>query len=279
MRPDSRPSCSAAWTPCARLVGAVAEQGLRCVPGEGLGNTFLLAREEDAARTGLAPGELAQRACGAQWDGLLLLGPAQAPGRRLGIYNRDGSDGGVCLNGLRAAALWEGAAGGEFCMAGRAIRWRRVPEGVELHLRRADLPQELALEAVALDGLTGVSVPFWNPHCVVPVADLGRLNLQALARAVAARRDLFPQGVNVEAIADGGPGLLRARVWERGVGETRACGSGAVAVALAAWAGGAQGPLRVEMPGGVLSLAPAPDGGVLLRGAASIGKPMDLALD
>ena len=252
---------------------------LACTAGEGLGNTVLLVREADAARTGVEPGALARRLCGEYWDGLLLLGTQDGGARPARILNRDGSDGGVCLNGLRVAALWEGGNAGEFAMAGRRVPWRRVDGGVELHLRRSELAEQMTLRAVPLEGLRGIAVPFWNPHCVVPVRALRDLNLRALWFQVCLRKDLFPDGANVEAVTEAGPGRLRMRVWERGVGETKACGSGAVAVAIAAWAGGARGPLEIAMPGGSVRLDRAPDGGILLRGGASLGEPMQLAVD
>ncbi|MBL7008005.1 MAG: hypothetical protein ISR76_03345 [Planctomycetes bacterium] len=249
---------------------------LRCIPGEGLGNTFLLALEGDVVRAGVALPDLASRACGADYDGLLILG-AGAPGGppRLRVVNRDGSDGGACLNGLRVAALHSGEPRGEFEMGGRLIAWEDRGGGwIELHLRAEDLPQEIPARSLELaGGLRGVPVPFWNPHCVVPVEDLDGLDLQAVAASAAAHTEVFPDGVNLEAITARPEGGLRARVYERGVGETRACGSGAVAIALLAWSDRAPSALVVEMPGGPLALAPAPPGrgGLLLAGPASIG--------
>lgn len=159
-------------------------------------------------------------------------------------------------------------------MSGRSVPWRRSGEGeIELHLRADDLPAEMTLQRLELEeGRAGLAVPFWNPHCVVAVSDLEGAPLARWAARAAERKDLFPIGVNLEAVAEGGPGRLRARVFERGVGETRACGSGAVAVALAAWAArGSAGPLEVVLPGGSLHLKPSPEGGILLRGAAELG--------
>jgi diaminopimelate epimerase len=71
------------------------------------------------------------------------------------------------------------------------------------------------------------------------------------------------------------------RVWERGVGETRACGSGAVAVALAVWAGseGAIQPLEVQMPGGSLVISPDRErGGIRVLGPATLGQAVELRL-
>jgi diaminopimelate epimerase len=259
-------------------------RALRCVPGEGLGNTFLLALEGDVVRSGLDAGELARRVCGQDTDGLLVLGAGRGGGPpRLRVLNRDGSVGGTCLNGLRVAAVHAGEPAGAFEMDGRVVAWARREGGlVELHLRAEDLPAALPAQALELaSGHRGVPVPFWNPHCVVPVAELDGLDLEALARSAAAYSEVFPEGVNLEAIAERPDGGLRMRVWERGVGETRACGSGAVAVALLAWSDHpAPRPLVVEMPGGVLVLSPAPAdrGGLLLPGPATVGEPVGIPL-
>jgi len=247
--------------------------------GSALGNTFLLVPDEDAAAAEGGAARLARESCRAgpgrgPFDGLLVVGARDSGGTRsFRIFNRDGSEAEACLNGLRVAALFDGGAEGEFRMGGRRIGWRRAPGGVELHLRREDLPGEIAFQAFDLEGLRAVAVPFWNPHCVAAVEPGAAFDLERLARSAASRRDLFPDGVNLELVAEAGPGRLRMRVWERGVGETRACGSGAVAVALVAWAGGARGSLEVVMPGGSLALRIAPDGGILLAGEARLDSP------
>ena len=249
------------------------------MPGEGLGNTFLLALEGDVARTGLEPGEVARRVCGDEVDGLLVVGPPAEGRMEIRVWNRDGSPGGACLNGLRVAALWTGQTEGRFRMDGKPVDWRRFSETeVELHLLREGLPEEIVFSSLELCGLPALSVPFWNPHCVVLVDDLEEVDLSQLAEAASESRELFPEGVNLEAITDGGEQRVRMRVWERGVGETLACGSGAIAVALLAWADGGAGPLAVDMPGGTLVLAPSDEEGILLAGPASVGPARDCPL-
>ncbi|KAA3605038.1 MAG: hypothetical protein DWQ01_20790 [Planctomycetota bacterium] len=217
-------------------------------------------------------GALARRHCRQEYDGLLWLQPAASASgiSELTIWNRDGSHGQLCLNGLRMAALWTGEPAGEFLMAGRRIPWRKESAGIRLHLRREDLPEQLAFQRVKLGDRAGLAVPFWNPHCVVPVERLADLDLAELADLANQRKDVFPKGVNLEAVAAQGNSELRVRVWERGVGETRACGSGAVAVALTYWAGGGEGPVSIVMAGGRLQLSPEPNGGIFLTGPARL---------
>lgn len=239
--------------------------------GEGCGNTFVLAREIALRAAGIgaaAEGGFARQHCGTR-DGLLVLGEPRADGATpVRILNRDGSDGGTCLNGLRVAACASGAAAGAFLMDGRRIAWRRTPDGgYALALGMLD---DVGCRAVTVDGHAGVAVDFWNPHAVFAVADPDAFPLAAFAALCDARTDLFPAGVNVEIVKEIAPAALRMRVRERGVGETRACGSGAVAVALAAWRRDAGPTLEVRMPGGALRLRRALDGTVELAGPASL---------
>jgi diaminopimelate epimerase len=239
--------------------------------GEGCGNTFVLAREADLRAAGVGAAEeagFARRACGAR-DGLLVLGDALADGAAPArILHRDGSAGGTCLNGLRVAACASGAGAGVFLMDGRRVRWRRAPGGgFALALGALD---GVAFRRVTAGGREGVAVDFWNPHAVFATGEVDGFPLAALAAQCDADRAAFPAGVNVEIVNDWRAAPVRARVRERGVGETRACGSGAAAIALAAWAGGRTGPLEVRMPGGTLRLERAADGTVELAGDASV---------
>lgn len=271
--------------------------------GEGLGNNFWLASAVEIAATGVGASDLAKQVCAEPHprDGLLLVHePAEAQcgfdgkrieRRRIEVFNRDGSDGGTCLNGLRVVAKWLGGDYGELEMAGRRVPWRRHGGHVELHLSvdtlKPTLWQPQQLEVM---GLPALAVDFWNPHCVIDTPEPRAIYLPAFAAAARERKDLFPDGVNVEVVrlAD-----LSMRVDERGVGETQACGSGAVAVAVAVWSGlldpgsnlrtldgtkedadlaeksANREALTVQMPGGNLSLSRAPDGGILLRGDAT----------
>ncbi|MBT4028733.1 MAG: hypothetical protein HN844_02515 [Planctomycetes bacterium] len=240
--------------------------------GAGAGNTFYIVVEPHISR---AVGDLptfAKKYCGRKIDGLIVIGPGKHNDKNLAarIINRDGTEGGVCLNGLRAAAVWTKQDGGQFEMDGHIIPWRRIQGRVELHLRVEDLPGEMSLTACSVDGRQGMIVPFWNPHCVFPVESLADVDLDSLAANVRKNVDQFPDGVNVEIIADASDGSMHARVNERGVGETKSCASGAVAIALVAWAGGLKGSLDVRMPGGVLRIARAANGGILLSGGAVV---------
>lgn len=238
--------------------------------GEGLGNTFIIARSVELRALGIRPGQAALRWCRDQWDGLLLIDEAgqQSEAR---VYNRDGSAGGTCLNGLRVLALFQGGNAGQFVMDGRFVKWQLCEQGVELSFSAQDIPQQtLRPEVFALNSRPAYAVGFWNPHCVIDVPQPHDEDLAEWATAASADIRRFPAGVNTELVSGWGSDTLDMRVFERGVGQTAACGSGAVAAAYCAWSQGQSGPLEVRMPGGSLHLEQTSEGGLRLRGAASV---------
>ena len=185
---------------------------------------------------------------------------------------------------LRVAALWTKRDRGLLRMAGQEVPWHREHRGVAL-----DLPVDcgaLAIESFAVDApaeaggepRVGLAVAFWNPHAVFTVeeSELDAFPLAEFAAAVRADTGRFPDGVNVSLVAPVGLDRVRARVDERGVGETAACGSAAVAIAATVWRG--DGPARVEvlMSGGELDLERLPGARTGLRGAARTGPPKGL---
>lgn len=243
-------------------------------PGDGCGNRFLLVREAEAIAAGEDVTSLAQRLCAPSFDGLLVLGNGDSGALPVRILNRDGSDGGACLNGLRVAACFTAADRGRLEMAGRIVEWRRISGAIELHLPACFA--DLEVEPLKLaDGSEGHAVAFWNPHAVFPFEaskeepTLHDVDLPAFATRVRACEERFPTGVNVEVVESLGTSQeLTMRVEERGVGETAACGSGALAVAAVAWELGAEDRIGVSMPGGRLEVERGREGEIRLRGAA-----------
>ncbi|MEM7307108.1 MAG: diaminopimelate epimerase [Planctomycetota bacterium] len=239
------------------------------------GNRFAVA---DGFR-GASPDEPAAAACAlaGRVDGLLLLDRADAGAIRMTLYNADGGRAEACGNGLR-------------CLAAIAVEEGYVPAGevaVETDAGLRSVSTELrggaATEATAAMGpirlgrafelehdgrrLEVQPVDAGNPHAVVwlPAPDAVRLDRLGPAVAGCGR---FPAGVNVEVAApptEGGP--IAARVFERGVGETRSCGTGARATAQAAAERfGSPSPLPIAMPGGVLTILWSGWNDVYLRG-------------
>jgi len=117
-------------------------------------------------------------------------------------------------------------------------------------------------------GYTFTFVDMGNPHCVIMVADLDSVDLAAEGPPIE-NHEFFPNRTNVEFVRSDGPAELTMKVWERGVGETRACGTGACAVAVAACSNGrAESPVVVHLPGGDLEIEVDDDLDVVMTGPA-----------
>jgi len=211
------------------------------------------------------PAQLARDVCERfGLDGLLLGARPSAGGDcRMLVFNRDGSRAEACGNGLRALARWavesDHAADAlviETDAGARHVRCLR--RGREIVAARAELgvPRVVEREAVLAHAgreLHATLVDMGNPHCILFVPDVGRAPVSALGAALE-RHARFPARTNVSFVELAG-GRLLVRTWERGVGETAACGTGAGASAVAALLHGrARSPVEVGMRGGRLQV-------------------------
>jgi diaminopimelate epimerase len=193
--------------------------------------------------------------------------------------NADGSVGEMCGNGVRVFARFlrtRGLAGdaGEVPVATRAgLRPVRFEADGQLTVGMgvAGFPESTGL-VVSAGGRAwdAVAVDMGNPHAVAMVDDLADPGA-LLDPPKWTPAEVFPKGVNVEFAVRRGDRHLAMRVHERGVGETRSCGTGACAVAASvARADGVTAPAsyRVDVPGGTLTIALLPDGSVEMTGPA-----------
>jgi diaminopimelate epimerase len=194
--------------------------------------------------------------------------------------NADGSHAEMCGNGIRLflhVLVSEGLLDRVACEAGVLVGTRggprrvgAAPDGgywVDMGAARPFGPGEARVSG---QDFSGLAVSMGNPHLAcLTEADVDSLDLSAAPEFDAA---LFPDGVNVELINVVEAGAhIRLRVFERGVGETRSCGTGACAAAYAALvaAGDTEGTVRVDVPGGRLSVQVTP-GTTVLSGPAVI---------
>ncbi len=251
---------------------------IRFVKGHGTENDFVLLPDAGVALTADLARGLCDRRSGLGADGVLRVQPRPddpdgAPWF-MDYRNADGSVAEMCGNGIRVFGrhlVDAGLAGpGELRIGTRAgIRTVHVPPAGDVTV---DMGPPSALEASpSVDGRPGTAVSMGNPHVVVEVSDVDRLAALDLTRPPGVRPPL-PEGQNVEYVVRRGPRHLVIRVHERGVGETRSCGTGvcAAVVAAVAWAGGEglDEPWWVDVPGGRLTVAWASAGPVLLTGPA-----------
>ncbi len=199
--------------------------------------------------------------------------------------NADGSIAEMCGNGVRVFAHYLAAnglvAGEAFTVGsragGRPVRVHHAdPQTAEVSVSMG-VPRMYGTSSAGVGGrdLAGIAVDMGNPHlaCVVPgltAEDLAGLDV---ASAPTFDHGLFPQGTNVEVLTplqggagpSGAAGAVHMRVHERGSGETRSCGTGTVAAAVAALraAGRDAGVVDVHVPGGVVTVTVEADGAVL----------------
>lgn len=199
--------------------------------------------------------------------------------------NADGSIAEMCGNGARvfAAHLVRTGleSGPEFAIDTRAgvLGVRMEPDGtVSVEMGRATPIQTSNVPLVTVAGALkpAVAVAAPNPHAVVFVDDVEQAG-ELLQAPQIAPADAFPEGANVEFVKPLATGHIRMRVYERGVGETASCGTGACA---AAWAhlGEAHGTVQVDVPGGTVWVTRRDDDSLVLRGPVEFVASGELSL-
>lgn len=213
---------------------------------EGLGNDFILL---DAAHwpfgdiTPTLARTLCDRHTGIGGDGLLWTdtNPQEVPDARLVILNADGSRAEMCGNGLRCVAAWLYHQGRLAPGKLLQVHTNAGPRSIRvMNTRGETVFVEVDMGPVQVDntpvelapGVHAIPVDVGNPHAVVldPVAESHR---PKLVQTIQSRHDRWPTGANVEFVTPHPDGGWNVQVHERGVGWTRACGTGACAVAAA----------------------------------------------
>jgi len=262
------------------------------VKAHGTGNDFVVV-EDLTDRYRLTP-EFVRAVCdrhfGIGGDGLIRIAPGRQAPFFMDYRNADGSYAEMCGNGVRVVGKYladRGHVSGSFDLeTGAGVKH------LELHAAddgsvdrvtvdmgvpsfdRADLPMdgsgEALKEPLEADGETVVAtcLSMGNPHTVVFVDDVDAAPVTTLGPLLEAH-PAFPNKTNVEFVQVLDQRAVRQRTWERGVGETLACGTGACAVAVASQLRGFTGQeVAVELRGGRLSLAWSPGGTVRMTGPA-----------
>jgi diaminopimelate epimerase len=266
--------------------------------GHGTENDFVLVPDLEGSLqlTAAQAALLADRHAGVGGDGVIRVVPTSAvdddsvraqatdAGWFMDYRNADGSVAEICGNGSRVFAAYLRREGletaDEFAIATRAgtrsIRFEgdRIAVGMGhwrlAHQERAEADGFDALVHVnGYDPFSALSIDLGNPHTVVALPEQINLDGLDLTRQPVVN-PLPPHGTNVEFVRPLGPGHISLRVHERGVGETRSCGTGVCAAALATrwWAGGQGDEWTVDVPGGRLRVRALPDDQVELAGPA-----------
>ena len=223
----------------------------------GAGNDYIYVncfeeKIEDRSKTAI---KVSDRHFGIGSDGLICIDPSEVADCKMDMYNADGSQGKMCGNGVRCVAKFaydngiakkdeiavETLSGIKYIKV--AVKDGKVYEATvnmgEPILKPADVPAKF-------DGETAVGVPLdvngseytvtlvsmGNPHCITYVPDVHAIEIEKTG-PLFENHEKFPERINTEFIKVVSPELLEMRVWERGSGETLACGTGACASVVA----------------------------------------------
>jgi diaminopimelate epimerase len=249
---------------------------LNFIKMHGTGNDFVLldARAEKLEGGSLPPlaRELCDRHFGVGADGVLIVHPSTKAEYRLQIFNPDGSEPEMCGNGIRCVAKYvyekdrltkdvvsiETKAGVKVVAV---IAENGVVSAVEVDMGEPKDEGELKLE-----GFNFRKINMGNPHAVAIVSDLSQIALAELGPIIELSKH-FPNRTNVEFVKIKSDSEIEVLVWERGAGETLACGTGACASMVAANLAGKVGrQVKVLLPGGTLKVEWQDDNHVLMTG-------------
>lgn len=266
-------------------------QSMKYLKMNGLGNQFIVL-QNNGARLELMPqhvsGINAQK--GKEFDQLLSIEPSQNADIYMGIWNNDGSEVAACGNGTRAVA-WsylkatkkesvsiETKAGilsaqlvGQNMVAvdmGKPrLNWDEIPLSEKMQTIRMEL-QIGPIDDPLYWGPSAVSMG--NPHCIFFVDDVESVALDKIGPMIE-YHPLFPEQTNVEFAQIWDRKNIRMRVWERGVGITRACGTGACATLVA----GVRRKLvdrlaNIHLDGGILQIEWRDDDHIIMTGAVEL---------
>jgi len=232
-------------------------------------------------KSGLRPFASKNRSIGA--DGVILVLPPAHKGShfRMRIFNSDGSEAEMCGNGIRCFAKLVYESELSRCRnlridtKGGLMRVRLNVKNDKVNDITVLMPEPRRVEDYSDKGLpipagaadvTAVSLS--NPHCVMFLKSIDRLPIARYGPAIERHR-LFPNRTNVEFVQVLGRNRIRMRVWERGAGETLACGTGACAAVVAGiFRKRLNNAVKVELKGGALHIEYAKGKGIYLTGPA-----------
>lgn len=227
-------------------------------------------------------------------DGVILICPSDVADAKMRMFNLDGSEGKMCGNGIRCVGkyVYDNGIAHKSTVTVETLSGIKTLEitdkdgladTITVDMGKAELaPEKIPAIAdcesiidtaitVNGEGYNITAVSMGNPHAVTFCDEIDSLNLEEIGPHFE-HHEMFPQGVNTEFIRVIDDKTLQMRVWERGSGETFACGTGACAAAVAAVVNGYCKPneeITVHLVGGDLYITYTCDGTVVMRGGAT----------
>ncbi len=249
----------------------------------GISNDYVYVNcfEETVTDPSWAAQYISPRRTGVGSDGLILIAPSKTADCQMIMYNADGSEGAMCGNGIRCVGKYaydhgiavknpmtvetkSGIKTLSFQIEKGKVSAVTVDMGIPL--QTSQVPEPIVVDEETYE-FVGVSMG--NPHAVYFMDSIDTLNLEAIGPAFEHHKR-FPDRTNTEFIQILDQNHIKMRVWERGSGETYACGTGAAASAVAAvLMGYTKRNVEVQLLGGVLSIFWDPESGhVFMTGPA-----------
>ncbi|MEM7241499.1 MAG: diaminopimelate epimerase [Pseudomonadota bacterium] len=246
--------------------------GLPFLKMHGAGNDFVIidARAADTEMTDALARAIGARHFGVGYDQLAVLTQSDGADVDIMFWNSDGSIAGACGNASRCIARLVMEETGQDKIVLRTERGelpaQKTGDLISVNMGQpvfdwTDIPlsEDVDIDVLPIDGAP-MAVGMGNPHCVFFVDDVDTIDLSTRGAAIE-HHSLYPQRTNVEFVEVISKTNLRQRTWERGAGETLACGSGACAVAVAAHRKGLTGrKVSIELKGGTLDIDWRDDG-------------------
>ncbi len=247
----------------------------------GLGNDFVVLDARENAVPDISEEvayRIADRREGIGCDQLILLEPSSAADFRMRIFNSDGGEVEACGNASRAVALLHGKPA-KVETAGGIIELEPADGSASVDMGEPkfefqEIPLDYAMDTASMPVSWGplknpMAVNVGNPHVVFFTPEAPDIDLQHIGPDIE-EDPLFPERVNVNVAHVIADNHLSLRVWERGAGMTRACGTGACATAVAAIRKDiAKSPVTVTLPGGDLTIEWEQGGSIRMTGPAT----------
>ena len=262
---------------------------------QGIGNDYVYVNcfEEDIKNPSELSIAISDRHFGIGSDGLIMIMPSPVADARMRIFNADGSEAQMCGNGIRCVAKYlyecgikksdrltiETAAGIktiELTTASGNVTQVKVEMGIP-GLLRNEIPmlgeneQVIDVPLQVNDTVLNITcVSMGNPHCITFVDDVDSVDLNVTGKAIE-NHELFPERINAHFVQQISANKVKMRTWERGSGETLACGTGAVATGVACVLNNlTERIINTQLPGGELTVEWTDDTKTFMTGPAEI---------
>ncbi len=262
---------------------------------QGIGNDYVYVNcfEENIENPPELSIAISDRHFGVGSDGLIMILPSPVADARMRIFNADGSEAQMCGNGIRCVAKYlyeygikksdrmtiETGAGLktiELTISNDRVSQVKVAMGTP-ELLRNEIPMlgeniQVINEPLQVNDivLNVTCVSMGNPHCITFVDDVDSIDLITTGRAIE-NHELFPERINAHFVQQISADKIKMRTWERGSGETLACGTGAVATGVACVLNNlTERVINTQLPGGELTVEWTDDNKTYMTGPAEI---------